>query len=121
MQQISYSIETVNPELQKILNKPIREEEILKTDKLLAEQGFQQAGCTTEECAVEMGKLLNVHLVVIGSCGKLLSRFIINIDIVDIETGKFIYSDKDDCYAEREIEDAVLRLVQRTAEFFKNK
>ena len=87
-------------------------------EKVLAEQGFQQTGCTTEECAVQMGKLLNVHLIAVGSCGKLLSRFILTINIVDVETGKFIYSAKEACYSEEEIEIMVERIVERiVAEF----
>lgn len=88
-------------------------------DKILAEQGFQQTGCTTEDCAVQMGKLLNAHMVITGSCGKLLSRFILTINIVDVETGKFIYSEKVDCYSEREIENMTSRLVEKINKQFR--
>ena len=87
-------------------------------EQILAEQGFQQTGCTTEECAVQMGKFLNVHLMVVGSCGKLLSRFIITVNIVDIESGKFIYSDKESCYSEEEIEGMVDKIVGRISTEF---
>ncbi|MBI4669788.1 MAG: hypothetical protein HY747_11535 [Elusimicrobia bacterium] len=32
-------------------------------EKILTEQKFQQTGCTTEECAVQMGKILNVEKI----------------------------------------------------------
>lgn len=40
-------------------------------DEILKEQGFQQTGCTSKECAVEIGQLIGVRLVLIGSVGKL--------------------------------------------------
>ncbi|PKM99773.1 MAG: hypothetical protein CVU78_04510 [Elusimicrobia bacterium HGW-Elusimicrobia-2] len=86
-------------------------------DKILAEQGFQQMGCTTENCAVQMGKLLNVHYITIGSCGKLLSRFILTVNVVDVESGQIVFSANEDCYSEREIE----KMASRIAEKIKNK
>ncbi|MFH1958466.1 MAG: ankyrin repeat domain-containing protein [bacterium] len=80
-------------------------------DKILAEQGFQQTGCTTEDCAVQMGKLLNVHLIVIGSCGKLVSRYILTVDIIDVETSEIVASFKEDCNSDTEIENMAGKLV----------
>lgn len=57
-------------------------------DKVLAEQGFQMTGCTDRECAVEIGKILNVQKVVIGSFSKLLETYYITTSIVDIERGE---------------------------------
>ncbi|PIU18334.1 MAG: hypothetical protein COT16_02485, partial [Elusimicrobia bacterium CG08_land_8_20_14_0_20_44_26] len=82
-------------------------------DKILAEQGFQQTGCTTENCAVQMGKLLNVHYIAIGSCGKLLSRFILTVNVVDVESGTIIFSANEDCYAEQEIEKMTIRIAEK--------
>ena len=31
-----------------------------RIDEVIKEQGFQQTGCTTNECAVEVGRLLGV-------------------------------------------------------------
>lgn len=90
-------------------------------DQLLAEQGFQQTGCTTAECAVQMGKLLNVHKIVTGKVGKLVNRYIITISIIDVESSEIEYSDKDSCYDPAELEDTVLRLVQRLAAAAENK
>lgn len=57
-------------------------------DKVLAEQGFQMTGCTDRECAVEIGKILNVQKVVIGSFSKLLETYYITASIVDIASGE---------------------------------
>ena len=37
-------------------------------DEILNEQGFQLSGCTTNECAVEAGKLLNVNKIISVVC-----------------------------------------------------
>jgi len=84
-------------------------------DKILAEQGFQQTGCTTAECAIQMGKLLNVQKIVNGKVGKLVNRYIITISIIDVESGEIEYSDKDSCYKPEDLEDTVSKLVRRLA------
>jgi len=84
-------------------------------DKILAEQGFQQTGCTTAECAIQMGKLLNVQKIVNGKVGKLVNRYIITISIIDVESGEIEYSDKDSCYEADDLEDTVSKLVKRLA------
>ena len=55
-------------------------------DKILEEFDYQSTGCTDEECAVELGKMLNVEHIVIGSVGLVGQTYTINARIVDIET-----------------------------------
>ena len=55
---------------------------------ILEEQGFQQSGCTTSECAVEAGELLGVQKIIAGSVGKIGSIYTINIRTIDVKTGK---------------------------------
>lgn len=56
---------------------------------VLKEQGFQQTGaCTDEACLVQMGQLLGVKKLATGSIGKLGSMFMINMRMVDVQTGK---------------------------------
>jgi len=62
-------------------------------DKVLAEQGFQQTGCSSAECAVAIGKVLNVKMMIVGSCGQLLGKYIITLNVVSVESAKIIYSD----------------------------
>ena len=40
-------------------------------EEILNEQGFQQSGCTSSECAAEVGALLGVQNMVSGAFGKL--------------------------------------------------
>lgn len=39
--------------------------------EILKEQGFQQTGCTSDACAIQIGQLLGVSKIVVGSVGKL--------------------------------------------------
>jgi curli biogenesis system outer membrane secretion channel CsgG len=40
-----------------------------KMDEVLKEQGFQQVGCITSECAVQVGRMLGVQQMVAGRIG----------------------------------------------------
>ncbi|MEK7474361.1 MAG: CsgG/HfaB family protein [Candidatus Coatesbacteria bacterium] len=62
-------------------------------DRILAEQAFQQTGCTTSECAVKLGKLLNARWMVVGSVGKMLGDYYLSVRVIDVETGKSSYGD----------------------------
>ncbi len=57
-------------------------------DKLLQEQAFQRTGCTSEECAVKLGKVLNVQKMVVGSYSTLGQTRFLTARLVDVETGK---------------------------------
>jgi TolB-like protein len=47
-------------------------------EEILTEQGFQQTGCTTDECAVEVGAMLGVQFMISGAIGKLGDTFTID-------------------------------------------
>jgi hypothetical protein len=62
-----------------------------QVNKILKEQGFQASGaCNSAECAVEIGKLLSIDKLFIGSIGKLGQTWFINIRVVDIRTGEIL-------------------------------
>jgi hypothetical protein len=66
---------------------------ILERDKIteiLSEQGFQQSGCTSSECLVEMGKLLNVEQILSGSVGKIGSYYTIDLRRIEVQTGQIL-------------------------------
>lgn len=59
--------------------------------EILKEQGFQHSGvCTDDACLVEMGQMLGVQTLVIGSLGKLGSMFMINVRAIDVQTAKIV-------------------------------
>ena len=88
-------------------------------DKILQEQAFQQSGCTTQECAVKLGKVLNVRYLVVGSFGKLLENYVINIRVVDVESAKAVYSDSAENLSSSGVSAAVHGLSARLTEAVK--
>ena len=59
--------------------------------EILKEQGFQQSGaCTDEACLVQIGQVLGVQCIVVGSLGKLGSMFMVNVRTIDVQTSKII-------------------------------
>ena len=61
-----------------------------KTEEILDEQGFQLSGCTSSECLVEAGKLLNVELMLGGSISKVGDYYSIELRIIGVETGEIL-------------------------------
>lgn len=58
--------------------------------EILSEQGFQQSGCTSAECAVEIGNLLGVEQMVSGSFGKIGETYTIEAKLFSVETSETI-------------------------------
>ncbi len=56
--------------------------------KILEEQRFQSTGTTDLKSAVKIGKLTNTQYVFVGSYSKLDSLFMLNIEMVNVQTGK---------------------------------
>ena len=57
---------------------------------ILKEQGFQQSGCTSDECAVQIGQLLGVKYMVLGSLSAAGSYTMLSGRLVDVATGKML-------------------------------
>jgi TolB-like protein len=56
-------------------------------EEVLQEQGFQQTGCTSEECAVEVGQLLGVQNMIGGSIGRVGDTFTIDVRMISVQSG----------------------------------
>jgi TolB-like protein len=82
-------------------------------EKILTEHAFQQAGCTDQDCAVKLGRILNVRRMIVGSFGRLVDQFFISIRMVDVETGKAVYADTARFASSDEAERAVRDLVAK--------
>ncbi len=61
-------------------------------NEILEEQGLQQAGCTSAECAAEVGALLGVQNMVSGSFGKLGNTYTVDAKMFSVEKGATIRS-----------------------------
>ena len=57
-------------------------------EKVLAEQAFQQTGCTDSGCAVKLGKMLNVKKMVVGEYSVMGGLKFLTSSLVDVETGR---------------------------------
>ncbi len=56
---------------------------------VLDEQALQQAGCTSQECAVKVGRILGVRKLVTGRVTMLDPRlWLLSAQIIDVETAK---------------------------------
>jgi len=71
-------------------------------DKIMKEQAFQMTGCTSKECAVEVGQVLGVGKIVIGSLGKVGKMYYLSLSLVNVETAKTERVEDDSCMCEME-------------------
>ncbi len=84
-------------------------------DKILDEQKFQASGCTTSECAVQMGKILNVQKIIVGTLSKLVGKYYISISFVDVETGEIETAETIKCESGDELIFGARELAERLA------
>jgi len=85
-----------------------------KVNEVLKEQGFQRSMCTTNECVVEVGKLIGVQQMVAGEIGKVGNLYTITIRLIDVESGKVLKTATEDCRCE--IETVLTQSVKNVAE-----
>ena len=71
--------------------------------QILREQDFQMTGCTSDECAVEIGQLLGVQQMLAGSFGKFGSIYTIDMRIIDVATGGILRTTSYDVQGEAEL------------------
>ncbi|MFP4520977.1 MAG: CsgG/HfaB family protein [Fibrobacterota bacterium] len=74
-----------------------------QVSSILTEQGFQQTGCTSTDCAIEIGKLVSAEKILIGSIDRLGEKIIINAKVVDITTGILEHAEHRDVAVENEM------------------
>jgi uncharacterized protein YegP (UPF0339 family) len=88
-------------------------------ETILGEQKFQISGCTTEDCAIKMGKLLNVHKIIIGKLTLFQGIYHILVNIVDVETAKIDFSDKVTYQDPADIDSTICEIVNRIESRYK--
>ena len=62
----------------------------IQRETILSEIKFSLTGVSDEEYQLELGELLSVNLIVVGSIGKVGNQYILNIKLVDVKTGATI-------------------------------
>lgn len=82
-------------------------------DKILKEQGIQQMGCTDASCAVQIGQMLSVNKILIGTVMKMGTKIIINGRIVDVEKGSINFAAKQEAMTEDDLPNAVTDFTRK--------
>ncbi len=59
-------------------------------DEILSEQGLQMSGCTSDECIVEMGRLIGVDEIISGSVSRVGDVYSIAARIVSVQTAEIV-------------------------------
>ncbi len=84
-----------------------------RMDRILEEQGFQLSGCTSQACAIEAGKLLNVQEICMGSVGKIGRLYTVSVRLIDVQSGRLVKTVSEDCSCP--IEDVLTQAMRRVA------
>jgi len=80
-------------------------------EKVLKEQAFQQTGCTSSECAVEVGKILGVNIMATGSVTKLGNSINLSVTLTDVEKSESIAIEKGSCDSEDKLAGEVKKIA----------
>ena len=59
-----------------------------KMNRILDEMQFQLSDCTSDECAIEIGRLIGVNKIIAGSISKVGEFYTVSTRLIDVETGK---------------------------------
>ncbi len=78
---------------------------------ILTEQNFQAAACDTEECMVQAGKLLGVTMLFTGTLGKVGTLFLLNLKMLNVETGEIAKAVSEETKNEEGLLEAVKKIV----------
>jgi TolB-like protein len=62
--------------------------DIQERDSLLREMEFSMSGCSNETCLLEIGRLLSAQYIVTGNIGRVGSRYVLAIKMLETETGR---------------------------------
>ena len=82
-----------------------------RMNEILDEQGFQHGGlCATDECVVEIGRLIGVNNIVAGTFGKLGETYTVTARLIDVETGAIHARASYDCQC---VIDELLQAMER--------
>lgn len=97
----------VSESYQRVLSDRLRQE-LFKTgiftvverntmEDVLTEQSLHLAGCTSNECAIEVGRILGVQQMVSGSVGKVGEVHTVSVRLIDVETTEVLEAESVDC------------------------
>ncbi|HBE03879.1 MAG: hypothetical protein A2096_14685 [Spirochaetes bacterium GWF1_41_5] len=82
-------------------------------DKIMREQQFQAGGCTDTDCAVQLGQILAVRKMLVGTVSRLGAKFIINARIIDVEKAEMEFAESAQAESEGELDTAVRKFAEK--------
>ena len=85
-------------------------------DKVLNEQALQMTGITDQNSAVKVGKLLSVQKIVIGEVTPFKKGVLVNLRIVDVETGVSEYSERQQAETIDDADSAASQVARKLAQ-----
>ncbi|MCB2199157.1 CsgG/HfaB family protein [bacterium] len=114
----------VSESYQRVLSDRLRQE-LFKTgiftvverntmEDVLTEQSLHLAGCTSNECAIEVGRILGVQQMVAGSVGKVGEVHTVSVRLIDVETTEVLAAESVDCSCA--IEDVLTTRLREVAD-----
>lgn len=62
--------------------------DVTQRELLLKEQEFSTSDCSDESCQLKVGKMLSAELIVVGSVGKVGSRYLFSTKMLETETAR---------------------------------
>ncbi len=62
--------------------------DVSQRDNVLKELQFSMSGCTDESCALEIGKMLAAEGIVVGSIGRVGTKYVLSVKLLETETGR---------------------------------
>lgn len=66
-------------------------------DGILREIGFQQSGCTSNECLIEAGRILGVKQMITGTVSQMGGMHTINVRVIEVKTSEIVNIVSVDC------------------------
>lgn len=78
---------------------------------ILKEQALQNSGCTESSCAVKLGNILNVQKMVVGTLSKAGGKFLVTINLIDVERSKIDISENITSEKEDEMPNGIRRVA----------
>jgi TolB-like protein len=85
-------------------------------DRLISEMKIQQSGLTDVQNAAELGKMLNVEKLIIGSIGQMGNTYQLNVRLVDVAKATTEVAERTECPAREEaLPNAITQLIQKIA------
>ena len=84
-----------------------------KMEEILGELGYSVNECFDQSCVVEIGRLLQAEAMIFGSLGKIGTLHMLQIRMVDVESGRTIGTSTRECRCD--LEEVAVRLVDESS------